>query len=120
MGKIFGKCSNCGGVMIGTGTREGELSFCSDACQRYYHCPGFCESCLSQTSPEQVGGVFTFNLLLGTRLLGFGEHCSQCNSVIKRKWFFLILPLFPVSAKYRVLYLSRRRYYSRKLKIDLS
>jgi hypothetical protein len=119
MGKVFGKCANCGSLIVG-GEREGDLRFCSSACHRYHLHPGFCESCLSQTSIEPIGGTFTFNLLFGTRLMGFGSRCPKCYSIIKRKWLWLIIPVFPVSAKYRILYQTPRRYFSRKVKYDLA
>jgi hypothetical protein len=120
MGKRFEDCSNCKGMILGSGTREGDLRFCSVACQRFYHQPGFCDSCVSQTTSEPMTRTFAYKGLIGTRLLGFGEHCEKCNSTIKRKWFWLILPLFPFGAKYRVLRLSRLRYQTRKLKYDPS
>jgi hypothetical protein len=107
-------------MILGSGRREGDLQFCSVACQRFYHQPGFCDSCISQTTAEHVTGTFMFRSLVGLRLLGFGKHCEKCNSIIKRKWFWLVLPLFPLGAKYRVLQLSRLRYQTRKLKYDPS
>jgi hypothetical protein len=119
MGKRFEDCSNCGGMILG-GKRGGELRFCSVACQRFYHQPGFCDSCVSETTPEIVSGTFAYKGLIGTRLLGFGPHCEKCNSIVKRKWLWLVLLLFPFGEKYRVLRLSRLRYQSRKLRYDPS
>jgi hypothetical protein len=118
MGKVFGTCANCHGAMIG-GKQDGDLQFCCEACLKYYKHPGFCDSCVAQTSPEQMSGTFAYNFIFGTRLHGWGERCKQCNSIVKRKWFWFFLPLFPVSAKYRLIYSAPRRYHSRKIKYDL-
>ena len=120
MAKRFEDCANCKGMILGGGQREGELRFCSVACQRFYHQPGFCDSCVSQTTPEQVAATYAFRGLFGTRLLGFGKHCDSCNSIIKRKWICVVLPIFPFGEKYRILQLTRLRYQSRKVKYDPS
>jgi hypothetical protein len=120
MGKPFEDCANCKGMILGRGTSEGDLRFCSVACQRFYHQPGFCDSCVSQTTPESVTGTFAYRGSIGTRMLGFGRHCEKCNSIVKRKWYWLVLPLFPIGEKYRILRLSRTRYQARKLKYDPS
>jgi endogenous inhibitor of DNA gyrase (YacG/DUF329 family) len=114
MGKVFAKCANCGSAILG-GESEGDLRFCSTVCHHYYRHPKFCDSCIAQTTDERIGGTFTVNLLFGTRLVGLGEHCPTCYSIVKRNWFWFLIPLFPVSAKYRVLYQTPRRYLSRKL-----
>ena len=118
MGKIFGTCATCRGVMVG-GKQDGDLKFCSQNCLMYHRHPGFCESCIAQTSAESRGGTYTYNFLFGTRLHGWGEHCSQCYSIVKRKWFWFFIPLFPVSGKYRVQYSAPRRFTSRKIKYEL-
>jgi hypothetical protein len=92
MAKRFEDCANCKGMILGGGQRKGELRFCSVACQRFYHQPGFCDSCVSQTTPEQVAATYAFRGLFGTRLLGFGKHCESCNSIIKRRWICVVLP----------------------------
>ncbi len=117
MGKVFGKCGNCGTVIIG-GAKEGEIKFCSKECRQFYLHPKFCDACVAQTGSDQMGGTFTVNLILGTRLMGSSNRCPTCYSVVKRKWLWIGVPLFPVSAKYRVLYQTPKRYFSRKLKVD--
>lgn len=117
MGKVFGKCANCGTAIVG-GEREGDLRFCSKTCHQFYMHPKFCDACLSQTTEGNIGGTFTLNVLFGTRLMGFGQPCATCHSIVKRKWLFILVPLFPISAKYRVLYRTRKWYLSRKLRFD--
>ena|ERR1700723_1019175 len=118
MGKLFARCANCGDPMAG-GKQDGDLKFCSEGCLRFHRHPGFCDSCISQTSSESFGGTFTINFFFGTRLHGWGEHCSECYSIVKRKWLWIIVPVFPVSAKHRVLYATPRRFTSRKIKYEL-
>jgi hypothetical protein len=114
MGKSFGKCANCATLIVG-GPKEGELRFCSEECHHFYLHPKFCDVCLAQTTEGKIGGTFTLNVLFGTRLMGFGAHCPTCYSVVKRMWLWFVVPLFPISAKYRVLYETTRRYASRKV-----
>jgi len=120
MGKVMSKCANCGGLLFG-GTKEGELRFCSRQCRQYHSHPGFCEQCVHDTTEENVGGTFTVNLVAGTRLMAWGSDiCPRCGARPMRKWFWFLLPLFPVSAQYRVLYQTPRRYLSRKMRIGAS
>ena len=111
---IVGKCANCATVIVG-GPREGDLRFCSKVCRNFYLHPNFCEACLAQTEAKGMGGTYTFNVVFGTRLMGFGPECTTCHSVIKRKWLWFLVPVCPVSAKYRVLYSTPRRFLSRKV-----
>jgi hypothetical protein len=114
---IFGKCANCGSTLLGGG-KEGEARFCSDQCRQFAAHPRFCEQCAAETTPEGMGGTFSVNLVFGTHLMGWGaEPCVRCRSKVMRKWLWVIIPLFPVSPKYRVLYQTRTRYFSRKMKI---
>ena len=118
MGKLFNKCANCSQTILG-GVKEGELRFCSKQCRNYYAHPGFCEQCAHDTIQEGVGGTYTINVLFGTRLMAWGsETCPRCNSRVMRKWLWFLLPLFPVSAQYRVLYQSPKLFLSRKLRIS--
>jgi len=116
MGKVFGRCSNCSTVIVG-GEREGELRFCSSICQRHYHHPRFCDACIEQTTDESAGTTFIVNVLFGKRLTGSGSRCPTCHSVIMRKWFWVLIPLFPASPKFRVLYQSPLKCLSRKLRL---
>ncbi len=118
MGKLFSKCANCGQAILG-GVKEGELRFCSKHCRNYHAHPGFCEQCVHDTTQEGVGGTFTVNFVLGTHLMSWGSDiCPRCNSRAMRKWFWFFLPLFPVSAQYRVIYQSPKLYLSRKLRVS--
>jgi endogenous inhibitor of DNA gyrase (YacG/DUF329 family) len=113
---MFGKCANCGATLIGG--KEGEVRFCSDQCRQFHSHPGYCEQCMAETMPEGLGGTFSVNLIFGTHLMGWGaKPCPQCRSKVMRKWLWIGIPLLPVSAKYRVLYQTRTRYFSRKMKV---
>jgi hypothetical protein len=118
MGKIFSLCANCGDPIIG-GKQDGELKFCSENCLRYHRHPGFCELCLSQTSTESLSLNFSVNFIFGTHLHGWGPRCERCYSIVKRKWLWIFIPIFPISAKYRVLYPRPRRFTSRKITHEL-
>jgi len=117
MAKLFGKCGNCGAAIIG-GPQEGEVRFCSKECHEFFKHPGYCDQCQADTTQEPVGGTFTVNVLFGTRLMSWGgEVCPRCSSRVMRKWLWLLIPLIPVSGRYRVKYQTRKLYFSRKLKI---
>jgi len=117
MGKLLGKCGNCGLTIVG-GVREGDVRFCSKACRDFFKHPGYCEQCIADTTSEAAGGTFTLNVLFGTRLMGWGgEICPRCYSRVMRKWLWFLIPLFPVSARYRVKHQTPKLYFSRKLKI---
>ena len=115
---MFGKCANCGTTLLGGG-KEGEKRFCSDRCKQWHSHPGFCQQCVAETTEEGVGGTFTINVLFGTRLMAWGsELCPRCHSRAMRKWLWIIIPVVPVSGRYRVLYQTQRVYISRKMKIS--
>jgi hypothetical protein len=114
---IFGKCANCGSALLGGG-KQGEVRYCSAQCRRFAAHPGFCEQCSAETTQDGMGGTFTVNLVLGTRLMGWGaEPCPRCHSKVMRKWLWVVIPVIPISPKYRVLYQTPKRYLSRKMKV---
>ncbi len=111
------KCANCGAyVLFGLGPSEGEQKFCSKKCLQYWKHPGYCEVCTLDTTEESLGGTYTLNVLFGTRLMGFSSACPTCGSKVMRKWFWFVLPLFPVSKKYRVLFQTSDKFFSRKIR----
>lgn len=117
MGKLIGKCTNCGITIMG-GVREGDNRFCSKVCRNYFVHPGFCEQCVADTTPESIGGTYTVNALFGTRLMSWGaEACPRCYSKVTRKWLWIAIPLIPVSGKFRVQYQTRSHYLSRRMTI---
>ena len=72
--------------------------------------PGFCSSCVVETTEASAGGTFTLNGI-GTRLYSFGgEACPTCGS--KKATKFLTFLFIPVIAEdsYRVLYLHRKLF----------
>ena len=80
---------------------------------------GFCQECLAQTTDESPGFVFTINWL-GIRLLGGGDPCPACGSIVQRKWICLVMPIVPLG-RYRVVYLGQgfmsTRFVGRRLKL---
>lgn len=112
-------CANCGAKWLIGGVTEGEQRFCSKTCYHFWRHPGFCEQCTTVTTEESLGGTYTINLIFGTHLMGFGAKCPTCNSQVKRKWFWFFIPLFPVSAPYRVIYVQPSRWISRKVRVEV-
>ena len=77
---------------------------------------GFCDSCLRTTANEYVDRIFYG--VAGAWFLGRGDRCPRCGSVVQRVWFCFILPIFPMTGPYRVIYLnggSRGKYLSRRV-----
>jgi len=111
-------CANCGAKWIIGGVTEGDLKFCSKACHQFWRHPGFCEQCAAATTEEGIGGTYTINLIFGTHLMGWGDQCPICHSRVKRKWFWFVIPLFPVSRAYRVIYPRPNQWLSRKLRVS--
>ena len=115
---VFKKCGNCGTTIAFGGTELGDKVFCSQQCVDWAKAPGFCQECTFGTTNESLGGTFTMNLI-GTKIYALGcsgGKCTKCGSVPMRKWFVaLLIPLFPVSAQYRVKYCAPTRWVSRKI-----
>jgi len=115
---MFKKCGNCGTTIAFGGVQDGERSFCSTQCHEWALAPGYCQECMFATTNESLGGTFTMNLV-GTKIYALGcsgSKCTKCGSVPMRKWFVaLLIPLFPVSAQYRVKYCAPTRWVSRKI-----
>jgi hypothetical protein len=115
---MFKKCANCNTTIAFGGIQDGEQNFCSRQCQEWAKAPGFCQECTFGTTNEGLGGTFTMNAV-GTKIYALGcsgGKCTKCGSVPMRKWFVaLFIPLFPVSAQYRVKYCAPTRYVSRKI-----
>ncbi|GMR23335.1 MAG: hypothetical protein BMS9Abin37_1753 [Acidobacteriota bacterium] len=71
--------------------------------------------CLTETINEDTGNLERINGV-GRSLLGSGEPCRQCSSVVRRVWFTLLyVPIMPRS-QYRVIPVSRCEFLSRKLR----
>ena len=115
---VFKKCSNCGTRIAFGGTQVGDKVYCSKQCVEWGTAPGFCQECTFATTSEKLGGTYTLNAV-GTAIYALGcsgGKCTKCGSVPMRKWFVvLFLPVFPVSAQYRVKYCSPRLWVSRKI-----
>ncbi len=110
---MFEKCINCGTHAI-VSIRAGGGTFCSKQCRDYYQHPDYCRACMAGTTQESAGGTTTVNGV-GTKLYGSKSPCPQCGSIIQTKFFcFLLIPVIPLG-KYRVKWVSPRRYLSRKL-----
>jgi hypothetical protein len=66
---------------------------------------GFCSRCLAETTDESPGNVTTVNLFFGTRLIGIGDPCTTCGSIVQGKYFCLLLPIVFLG-RYRIKYLK--------------
>lgn len=115
---ILKKCSNCSNTIAFGGKQDGDKIYCSKECHEWAKAPGFCQECRFATTEEGLGGTFTMNAV-GTKIYALGcsgGKCTKCGSVPMRKWFVvLFLPVFPVSAQYRVKYTTPRQWVSRKI-----
>ena len=110
---MFEKCSNCGSRVV-WGQRDELGVYCSEQCRSFLHYPGFCQTCADGTTAQDAGSTTTLNGI-GTRLYGGGSRCPLCASIVQTKFFCLLfIPLIPLG-RYRVRYVSPKRYLSRKL-----
>jgi lipopolysaccharide-induced tumor necrosis factor-alpha factor len=110
---MFEKCVNCGGSVMLQGRRDEYGVFCSWQCQNYYRHRDFCPTCRAETTDEDAGSTTTVNAV-GTKLFGHGDPCPECGSVVQSKCFCVFFPVIPLG-KYRALYATPTRYYSRRL-----
>ena len=83
---------------------------------------GFCPQCLAETTDESPGGATTYNFFFGTRLIGIGDPCSTCRSVVQDKYFCFLIPLVSLGT-YRIKYLKGEGTFSasfvgRRLRAD--
>jgi hypothetical protein len=121
-------CVLCGKRKLFGGFEEEGRFYCSKKCREGYAIAekGFCPKCIDLTTEETIGGARSFNGI-GTGL-GFtfrGSKCPDCNSMIKRKWFYFGFPIVPMG-KFRIIKVLDRRgfgeqtriYLSRKLKVQ--
>jgi hypothetical protein len=111
-------CTNCGvfGLTLPYRDKLGR-TYCSAACAKWLgEGPReFCQRCLFETSAQSSGNLQRINGI-GTTFIGQSEECGECASVIRRVWITVVyVPLIPL-AKYRVLQISPRQFFSRRLK----
>jgi len=116
------QCALCGKRKMLGGFAENEHFFCSKKCSEGYKIAqkGFCKKCTSETTDESIGGGNSFNGI-GTGL-GFGfrkSKCPECNSVIRRKWFYFGFPIVPLG-KFRVIQVLSRSGFGEQTRIFLS
>ena len=93
--------------------------------QRAIEATGFCPACLTATTDQSPGSTGTTGFIvigIGTRLIGMGDPCPTCGSVIQSKYLCLGVPLIPLG-RYRIKYLGdgllggvlAREYVGRRL-----
>lgn len=119
-------CFHCQKKIFKKGYYIGNKHFCSKNCAAYFKSQnGFCEKCLAETTEEQTGDLRMFNGI-GTGLGFFSKKnskCPDCGSIIKRKWFFIGVPIVPHD-QYRIIDLTHKHglttqektFLARKLK----
>jgi len=91
------KCENCDQRILFGGLEEDGRAFCSRTCKDSFYVlqKTFCKKCTSETISEDSGKMIKVNLI-GTGWGWFSKNeCSECGSVVKRKWFFFIIPIIP-------------------------
>jgi hypothetical protein len=107
------RCVVCNSLM-GGGYSDVEGRFCSLPCFTASERPDFCERCISETTDEEPGSTFTFNMI-GTGMFGAADRCRDCHSVIRRKCIQILFPVFTLG-RYRVRYVDGTRFMGRKLR----
>lgn len=117
------KCSNCGqginlyGLVTTPKYFVDDLgAYCSERCQKFFHYPRFCDTCMDATTYASAGSTYTLNGC-GIRLYDFREHqCPVCGAFVQRKFFCIFfIPIIPLG-KYLFKWATSDRYISRKLK----
>ena len=73
----------------------------------------FCDICQINTVPVATGNLFTFNLI-GETFIGRSNACPRGGSVESYMFFMFFVPIIPLG-KWKVKYLSRRRFLARKI-----
>lgn len=111
-------CTNCSAFALTLPYRDAlGRTYCSAACMQWLgEGPrGFCRKCQFETGTAASGNLQRINGI-GTAFVGSSEACPTCRSVVRRVWFtVLFLPVIPL-ARYRVLHISPREFYSRRLR----
>lgn len=108
-------CANCSTTILFGGRQHDGRRFCSAECESWDRHPGFCEACTRETTDESSGGTFSLNGL-GSRLALRRRQCPTCGSWLQTLAFcVLLVPLVPLG-KYRVRWVSPKRFVSRKLR----
>lgn len=118
---MFERCCYCRRlILFGAKNIESRI-YCSLDCANYavQLCEGFCQSCTDETLDESAGNMKTLNGS-GTTWSGLGVYssdvCPECgSSVLEKVEVFGGIPVKKYG-KYRVLYVSKTSYLSRKVK----
>jgi hypothetical protein len=110
---MFKRCQNCGRVVYGR-PRDASGVFCSMVCRNNFVHPGFCETCLRNTTPVSSGSNIRVNGI-GAAFYGKRDWCKTCGSVVQSQWFCIFfIPVFRVG-RFRVKYVAPNRYLSRSI-----
>jgi len=73
----------------------------------------FCDVCRTDTVPVDTGNLVTFNFI-GETFIGRSNTCPRCGSVERYMFFLFLLPIIPLG-KWKVKYLSKRKFLARKM-----
>jgi hypothetical protein len=84
------------------------------ACRNNVAHPGFCNACVSSTTPTSAGSNISV-IGIGAVFYSTRDPCKTCGSVVRSQWLCVFfIPLFRLG-KFRVKYVAPNRYLSRKL-----
>jgi hypothetical protein len=112
---VFHACANCETTILFGGREYGGRRYCSKECEDWVRHPGFCDACLRATTDESSGGTLTLNGA-GTRLAFRRRRCPTCGSYLQTLVFALLLvPIIPFG-RYRVRWVTPKRFLSRRLR----
>jgi hypothetical protein len=117
--RYAGRCDNCQALGLLRYHDSEARAFCSDICRDWYNGPrGFCAHCVSESTDEPAGKVYSSNysgLMPGKAFRAPVQRCSTCSSTITR-----LTELGDIRGRtdiwYRVLWVAPRRFLSRRLR----
>lgn len=110
-------CSNCNGMILAFSHRDrnGRV-FCSPTCLEWFNGPrGFCPKCIEETTDESSGGLTQVNGV-GEAFGTGSDRCPTCGSVVYQKIVTAFWVPVKRQSRYRVLYSSPSKFYSRRVK----
>jgi hypothetical protein len=117
----FKGCTNCRIFSLTLPFRDGlGRTYCSAECMGFLAGGArlFCARCLQETTDEAAPDLWT-HCGVGKDFGPPRNACSQCGSVVRQVRFVILFLPFRRRGRYRVLYLSRSEFLSRRWLYDL-